>query len=136
MEADQAIDITAEQCKTVMVLLERHLPGTVAWVYGFRAKWTAWPQSDFDLVVFATPKQNGCVDALQEAFKESGLPFQVYLAIWDNVPDSLKEQVIAEHVVLVGKSGEQPEEMKSGKLDDWCETVLGNLVDIKTWVCL
>ena len=48
-----AIDITAEQRKTVLALLARHLPNTTAWVYGSRVKWTARPESDLDLVVFA-----------------------------------------------------------------------------------
>ena len=48
-----AIDITAQQRKTVLALLARHLPNTTAWVYGSRVKWTSRPESDLDLVVFA-----------------------------------------------------------------------------------
>ena len=65
MGVDRAIDITAKQRKIVTDLLERHLPNTTAWVYGSRAKWTSRPQSDLDLVVFATPEQNGRVSESQ-----------------------------------------------------------------------
>ena len=56
MGLEQPIDITSEQRKTVLTLLNRHLPNTTAWVYGSRANWTARPQSDLDMVVFATPE--------------------------------------------------------------------------------
>ena len=95
------IDITAEQRKTVLALLARHLPNTMAWVYGSRVKWTARPESDLDLVVFARPEQSGRVSDLREAFEESNLPFRVDLFVWDDVPEQFRKQIEAEHVVLV-----------------------------------
>ena len=100
MGVDLGFDITAGQRKTILALLERHLPGTAAWVYGSRAKWTARPQSDLDLVVFAAPGQSGRVGALREAFEESNLPFRVDLFVWDEVPEEFRKQIEAEHVVL------------------------------------
>ena len=70
MGLDRPIDITAEQRKTVLALLARHLPNTTAWVYGSRVKWTSRPESDLDLVVFAKPEQERRVSDLREAFEE------------------------------------------------------------------
>ena len=120
MGVDRAIDITAKQRKTVTALLERHLPGKAAWIYGSRAKWTARLQSDLDLVVFATPEQNGRIGALREAFEESDLPFRVDLFVWDEVPDEFRKQIEAEHVVLV-------ERRKRTTDSAWRETVYGML---------
>ena len=106
MGVDRAIDITAKQRKIVTDLLERHLPNTTAWVYGSRAKWASRPQSDLDLVVFATPEQNGRVSDLREALEESNLPFRVDLFVWDAVPEQFRKQIKSEHVVLV-ESGER-----------------------------
>ena len=100
MGVDRPIDITAEQRKTVLALLQRHLPGTAAWVYGSRVKWTSRPQSDLDLVVFTTPEQRPQIGDLREAFEESNLPFRVDLFVWDDVPESFRTQIEAEHVVL------------------------------------
>ena len=102
MEVDPAIDITTEHRKTVLALLQRHLPGTAVWAYGSRAKWTSRLQSDLDLVVFATPAQRRQVGDLREAFEESNLPFRVDLFVWDDVPDSFRKRIEAEHVALVG----------------------------------
>ena len=98
-----AIDITTEERQTVLALLQRHLPGTAAWVYGSRVKWTSRPQSDLDLVVFATPEQRPQVGDLREAFEESNLPFRVDLFVWDDVPESFREQISTDHVVLAKK---------------------------------
>ena len=103
MGIEPAIDITAEQRKMVLALLEKHLPNTTAWVYGSRAKCTARPQSDLDMVVFATPEQSSQVFALREAFEESNLPFRVDLFVWDDVPERFRERIEAEYVVLVEK---------------------------------
>ena len=116
------IDISAGQRKVIQALLERHLPGTEAWAYGSRAKWTSRPQSDLDLVVFAKPEQTQQVGNLREAFEESDLPFRIDLFVWDEVPDSFREQIEAEHVVLV--------ETKAPFLNaGWHEYNLGNLTD-------
>ena len=61
------------------------------------------PQSDLDMVVFATPEQNSRVSDLREAFEESNLPFRVDLFIWDEVPEQFRKQIEAEHAVLVGR---------------------------------
>ena len=121
MGLNEAIDITLEQRKTILALLERHLPNTVAWVYGSRAKWTSRPQSDLDMVVFATPEQNRQVSDLREAFAESNQPFRVDLFVWDDVPEQFRKQIEAEHVVLVEKE-------EGITVDKWQETTLGTLL--------
>ena len=95
-----AIDLTAGQRRTVLALLNRHLPNTTVWAYGSRVKWTSHPASDLDLVAFAKPEQSPRVAELREAFDESNLPFRVDLFIWDDVPESFRESIEAEHVVL------------------------------------
>ena len=127
MGVERTIDVTAGQRKTILALLERHLPGTEAWVYGSRAKWTSRPQSDLDLVVFATPQQRRRVGNLREAFEESNLPFRVDLFVWDEVPETFREQIEAERVVLVeGRSQDAASQQLFDTLPDgWECTTLG-----------
>ena len=127
MGVDRPIDITAGQRKTILALLQRHLPGTAAWVYGSRATWTSRPQSDLDLVVFATPEQRRGVGNLREAFEESDLPFRVDLFVWDEVPEPFREQIEAEQVVLVEGRDQDAERQKLFDTlpDGWEYTTLG-----------
>ena len=114
------IDITAEQRKTVLALLARHLPNTMAWVYGSRVKWTARPESDLDLVVFAKPEQERRVSDLREAFEESNLAFRVDLFVWDEVPEQFRKHIEAEHVVLV-------ERREAGVGGEWREATVDDI---------
>lgn len=95
-----AIDLTADQRRTVLALLRRHLPNTVVWAYGSRVKWTSGPASDLDLVAFATPAQSPRIAELREAFDESALPFSVDLFVWDDVPMDFRKRIAREHVPL------------------------------------
>ena len=124
MGVEPAIDISAEQRETILALLERHLPGTAAWVYGSRTKWTSRPQSDLDLVVFSTPEQRAQVGALRDAFEESDLPFRVDLFVWDDVPEAFHEKIETEHVALVSS------DVRRVNLG-WNETTLGDVIELK-----
>ena len=124
MGVDRPIDITADQRKTILALLERYLPNTTTWVYGSRANWTSRPQSDLDMVVFATPEQSDRVAYLREAFDESDLPFRVDLFVWDTVPEEFRKRIEAEHVVLVEKK-------KRGGMNEWERTTLGEIVTLQ-----
>ena len=127
MGVDRTIDITAGQRKTILALLARHLPGTEAWVYGSRAKWTSRPQSDLDLVVFAGSQQRRGVGNLREAFEESDLPFRVDLFVWDEVAETFREQIEMEHAVLA--AAPKPTTTSSGIVGEWVESTLGEVAD-------
>ena len=98
---NQPIDITGEQRRIILALLRRYLPNVAAWAYGSRVKWTSRPESDLDMVVFATPEQRRQVVNLREAFEESRLPFRVDVFVWDEIPEKFREGIASEHVVLV-----------------------------------
>ena len=118
-----AIDISVGDHKLVLGLLKQHLPNVAVWAYGSRVKWTARPQSDLDLVAFASCEQEAAVFNLREALEESSLPFPVDLFIWDELPESFRNQIEAEHVVLV--------EGEDGAGSEWRETCLGEVIELK-----
>ena len=126
-----AIDITAEQRRTVLALLNRYLPDTTVWACGSRVKWTSRPESDLNLVVFARPEQSAQVAELREAFEESDLPFRVDLFVWDEVPVSFKKRIEVEQVALVEREDRSTDgEQLFGFLpDDWEYTTLGVACD-------
>ena len=123
---NQAIDITTNQRKAILVLLGKYLPNTTAWVYGSRVKWTSRQQSDLDMVVFATPEQHRMVSNLKEAFEESNLPFRVDLFLWDEIPEKFHKEIEGEHVVLV----ERKKAPKQKTVGDWPKVPLGNCANL------
>lgn len=101
MGLNAAIDLTVEQHETVVTLIQKYLPDTTAWAYGSRVKWTSRPNSDLDIVVFASSEQSRQISDLRNAFGESDLPFRVDLFVWDTVPDMFRENIEVNHVVLM-----------------------------------
>ena len=118
-----AIDIDTRERTTIQRLLHRYLPGVEVWAYGSRVRRNAWPQSDLDLVAFASPEQRGAVLQLREAFEESSLPFSVDLLIWDDLPESFHRNIEAEYVVL---QSAREENVNS----EWREFLLGEIAEI------
>lgn len=94
------IDLTSGQRRIVLDLIDRHLPGTDVWAYGSRVTWTSRPKSDLDLVVFADFDQHRQVANLREAFEDSDLPFRVDVLVWDDLPESFRDEIDNTHVVL------------------------------------
>ena len=97
---NSSLQLNDQQLETVRTLLTRHLPGVEVWAYGSRAKGNAKPWSDLDLVAFAESAQQNAVAELREAFAESDLPFRVDLFVRDEIPESFRENIRKEHVVL------------------------------------
>ena len=120
----QTIDVTPEQRQELLSLLSTHLPNTEAWVYGSRAQWTSRPDSDLDMAVFATPAQARDVSALREALDESDLPFRVDLFVWDEVPESFREQIQREHVVLIATKGAAKQSVSK-----WSTATIGEVAE-------
>ncbi len=111
------IDITFKQKELILSLLERFIPNTEVWVYGSRAKWTARPYSDLDMVAFVEDNQKNKVFQLKEAFEDSDLPFKVDFFIWDEIPQEFHENIKKEHVVLQKRKKEAiPKGWKKVKL--------------------
>jgi predicted nucleotidyltransferase len=97
----QMLDITPDQRKILLDLLNDYLPDVTVWAYGSRIKGTARPQSDLDLAVFAAAEHKRAVAALKEALEESRLPFRVDLFVWDEIPVQFRENIQQAHMVLV-----------------------------------
>ena len=122
------IDLTADQRRTVLGLLNRHLPNTTVWAYGSRVKWTSHPASDLDLVAFAKPEQGPRLAELREAFDDSFLPFRVDLFVWDDVPKDFRKRIEADHMVLARGEQRVHKEWPMVTLGD-CASLVGDKVD-------
>jgi type I restriction enzyme, S subunit len=121
-----AIDLTQEQRNQLSALLRRFLPGVAVWAYGSRVKWTARPNSDLDLVAFATPTQRPQVAELKDALAESNLPFPVDLHVWDDVPERFREIIRKEYVMV--QEAKEPKS-KTSMPGEWCNITLGQVTD-------
>lgn len=107
MAADQPrIDLSPAQWGIVQDILSRHAPGHEVWAFGSRARLTAKPHSDLDLVVISRePLALPELAVLCEAFQESDLPFKVDVVDWASTAEAFRRVIEAERVVLRGGAG-------------------------------
>ena len=119
------IDVAPQERKTLRALLRRFVPDMAVWAYGSRVKWTARPNSDLDLVVFAQPEQRGRVNALKDALAESDLPFLVDLHVWQDVPEEFHHIIRKDYVVV------QEEGKRSRVPAGWRESTWGDEISLE-----
>lgn len=108
MGVTSGIDLTASQRQAVLRLIQACLPHTEVCAYGSRVKRTSGSSSDLDLVASAGDGQRRHVANLREAFDESDLPFRVDVLVWDDVPESFREEILRERVVLTSSRKAPP----------------------------
>ena len=119
VSALQALDLSAEQRKTLNGLLRRFVPNAAVWAYGSRVKWTAQPHSDLDLVVLGPTADTVYVADLRDALMESDLPFPVDVHVWDELPASFRQNIEAEHVVIQTAASDLPSPPEHWRRSTW-----------------
>ena len=86
-------------------ILRAHLPNVEVWAYGSRVSGNSHGGSDLDLVLRSPELEQipirKLVD-LEEALRESTIPFIVEARDWARLPESFHREIIRDYVVLVG----------------------------------
>ncbi|MGF1643189.1 MAG: nucleotidyltransferase family protein [Thiotrichales bacterium] len=99
------VEVRPEHWRIVRNVLGKHVPEYEVWAFGSRAKWTAKPYSDLDLVVITEkPLSLSVSAALADDFSESDLPWKVDVVDWATVSASFRN-IIERDKVVVQKRG-------------------------------
>lgn len=81
--------------ESIRGILRTHLPDARVFLVGSRARGTAKPFSDVDLLIEDPPALEPIVRArLRVAFEESNLPYKVDLLEWSSVSPPLRAQLL------------------------------------------
>ena len=105
------LNISPSHLKIVTDILVTHAPGIEVRAFGSRVKFTNGPFSDLDLVLVGNDSQPlATITTLEDAFKDSDLPFGVDVLDYCNLPDYMKKQISNQYVILV-KAKQQPPEI-------------------------
>ena len=98
MKKQQNINLDKKQFELLNKLLTKYIPNKTVWAYGSRVNGKAGKRSDLDLAVFdCTPVQ---IMDLKYALEESRLLISVDVMDWNNIPDSFKENIKKQYVIL------------------------------------
>jgi predicted nucleotidyltransferase len=96
-----AVDAPPAALRTVLAVLERHVPDREVRVIGSRVTGAAKPFSDLDLVIMGdTALALRTLAKLRDAFDDSNVPFVVDLVEWAGASDTFR-RIISEHSRLL-----------------------------------
>lgn len=85
----------------VLAILRNLVPHRTVWAFGSRARFTAKPYSDLDLVILGDQAMSlKEMAGLNEALSESDLTYKVDVVDWFSTSEAFKEIMSADHVVI------------------------------------
>ena len=97
------ISVSAVQWQIIQDILIKVAPNSEVWAFGSRAKFTAKPYSDLDLVFLGEhPLTLNQMADLSNAFVDSDLPFKVDVVNWSMISQEFRS-IILEHYVPIKK---------------------------------
>ena len=89
------IDISENNLKIVLGILQQFVPHCEVRVFGSRYKWSAKKYSDLDLIIVGKEKIYWeIISDIKEAFQESDLTFRVDIMDWNDIEESFKEDIL------------------------------------------
>lgn len=95
------IDISPENWRIVRDILQKHVSGQEVWAFGSRARRSAKPYSDLDLVVITRqPMDLSISAALADDFSDSDLPFKVDVVDWATTSQAFRNIIERDRVVV------------------------------------
>lgn len=103
------LDLPAEYREQLLELFRRHVPQAEVWAYGSRLKGGSHTTSDLDLVVRdpANPlRAQEALWRLRDALSESRIPIMVDILDWARIPQSFRDEITCDHVVLYPSASE------------------------------
>ena len=105
------LELSEKHRKMVETLLGEHVPGMEVWAYGSRVNGRSHAGSDLDLVLQTTksrPISKAKMRAVENAFKDSHLPFLVDVHDWSDLPDRFRAEIERSHIILIAGVGNFP----------------------------
>lgn len=78
----------------------KYCPNAEIWAYGSRLNGNAHDGSDLDLVVKSFNDENKKIYELQELIRESNIPILVDINLYDNLPQTYREEINKRYIIL------------------------------------
>ena len=95
------IDASPDDVADVLRILAEHIPNREVWAFGSRVRKNAKKFSDLDLAIIGNePLADVVLADLNEAFRESNLPFKVDVIDWATAGDPFRRVIEEQYVVL------------------------------------
>ena len=128
------LHLSTKHRRVLEALLREHLPDVEVWAYGSRVNGRSHDGSDLDLVLLGPGLKEiltGQLGDFEEAVRESTIPFLVEARDWARLPERFHREIERNFVVLVGGSDALYDRGITDVADEWRETKLGHVIELK-----
>jgi predicted nucleotidyltransferase len=92
--------VKQEYLDMLIKIFNDYCPNAEIWAYGSRIKNESHDGSDLDLTVKSFGSQDLQISKLRELIIDSNVPFLVDISLFDNLPESFKQEILSNHVVI------------------------------------
>jgi type I restriction enzyme, S subunit len=101
MPKQPLVDLSPENLRIVLEILQRYVPEREVWAFGSRAKWTAREYSDLDLAIIGVePLELTTMANLSDAFQVSELPFKVDIVDWATTSPKFRKVIESNKAII------------------------------------
>lgn len=84
----------------IQSIIKKLYPRAIIWAYGSRIKGDAHEGSDLDLVVKDFGTEKGYLFEIEEALKESNIPFLIDIFQLDNLPQNFQKEIEKDYITI------------------------------------
>ncbi len=99
------LHLTETELAEIKKILKEYLKGQDVWAYGSRVSGGSHEMSDLDLVIVNLKEPSKRFEhlfALRDAFRDSNLPIAVDIIDWAIIPQSFRDEIKQNYMVLHG----------------------------------
>jgi uncharacterized protein len=97
------LNLKPNHLRLLLDVLNTHAPEAEVWAYGSRVNGSGHDGSDLDLIVRqpdALDQPQKQMAALRDALSESNLPMLVDVLDWARLPESFRDEIQRQHVIV------------------------------------
>ena len=120
------IDVAEHDLKTILNILNKHVPECEVRAFGSRVSWTDKDSSDLDIVVVCNAKlERGRIEDIKESLEESPLPFTVDIMDWHKISAEFQKNIEKNFYVLKKPLLKEKDGWQYYKVSDFAEVIGG-----------
>ncbi len=80
-------------------IIQEYIPNAEVWAFGSRINQQNHESSDLDLAIHNIQASTS-LDKFKSAITNSNIPILIDILNWENIPQSFKDEILKQHVVI------------------------------------
>jgi predicted nucleotidyltransferase len=103
----QHLDFPAKYLDVLKKIIREQIPDAEIWAFGSRVNKQNHETSDLDLVIHQKNTASDAFIKFKESILNSNIPILIDVLDWDSIPDSFKDEIQKNHVVVYKPTNKQ-----------------------------